>query len=175
VVVDLLVWHRKYVLEAICYSCVTYHSVLYGIYGKYGPTYRLRWVYLSFLKVSPPMHARTCTVCFLSFGEKRGGTEQNCPLWLIGVMLLCPAQFAQSKTLIWVGILSETKRTENCCNDLLMKQPVKNNTIVLAHATNKEHWTRCKYETRKSQTLEGQWKQESEDLNSAQFCPEIHI
>jgi hypothetical protein len=56
-----------------------------------------------------------------------------------------------------MNISSETKRTENSVNDLSVNQPVENDTVVSAHATTREPETECKYETRKSQTLEGQW------------------
>jgi hypothetical protein len=69
--------------------------------------------------------------------------------------LLRPARF--SRTRFYEYFVSETKRTENSVNYLLVKQPVENNRVVLAHATTRELETKCKYETRKSQTLEGQW------------------
>jgi hypothetical protein len=62
-----------------------------------------------------------------------------------------------SQELASMNISSETKRTENSVNDLSVNQPVENDTVVSAHATTREPETECNYETRKSQTLEGQW------------------
>jgi hypothetical protein len=56
-----------------------------------------------------------------------------------------------------MNISSETKRTENSVNDLSVNQSVENDNVVSAHATTREPKTEYKYETRESQTLEGQW------------------
>ncbi|EEC48176.1 predicted protein [Phaeodactylum tricornutum CCAP 1055/1] len=62
-----------------------------------------------------------------------------------------------SQELASMNISSETKRTENSVNDLSVNQSVENDNVVSAHATTREPKTEYKYETRESQTLEGQW------------------
>jgi hypothetical protein len=58
-----------------------------------------------------------------------------------------------------MDISSETKRTENSVNDLLqlVNHQVNNGRVASAYAATGEPEAEYKYETRESQTLEGQW------------------